>query len=177
MCYFGHRLAGAVAPAESARSRRCPAPLGGACRPQPRALGRAAPPTPAPARLVLVAASRGPGSGPLPGGGSGGGSGAGRPVCSGSAEPAHSTPRRARRPRGEERRRRRREGRARCCEAGGSAERPCAEAAAEDVPPCAVLRAGLAILLRSGGTRLGFPPVMSPGQRGKATHSRAAAEA
>lgn len=44
-------------------------------------------------------------------------------------------------------------------------------------PPCAVPRAGLAILRRSGGTRLGSPPVMSPGRRGKATHSRAAAEA
>lgn len=132
---------------------------------RPGAIGGAAPPLPRPG-----ASSPPPAAPPTPS--PSGGGGAGRPVCSGSAEPAHSAHGRARRPRGEERRRRAGPGAAR----RGSAERPCA-GAAEAGSPCAVPRAGLAILRRSGGTRLGFPPVMSPGQQGKATHSRAAAEA
>lgn len=68
-------------------------------------------------------------------------------------------------------------GQARCCEAGRRRSDPAPGRRRRTGPPCAVPRAGLAILRRSGGARRGSPPVMSPGRRGKATHSRAAAEA
>lgn len=139
-------------------------PAAGARRPRPGAIGGAAPTAPAPAR------HRRPRPRPRP---------PPRRRRRGAARVSGTPSLRTRRPGGHGGRGARSGGGAGRAGPGaakrGSAERPCAGAAAG--PPCALPRAGLAILRRSGGTRLGSPPVMSPGQRGKATHSRAAAEA
>lgn len=165
MCYFRRQRAAGATPAEPGRSGRSPPPRGGGPQAAARGYRRgrphrpgsgspppAAPPAPAPSP---AAARGGPSARAAPSlrtrrpGGHGG-----RGARSGGGGAGRAGPGAAKR---------------------GSAERPCAGAAAG--PPCALPRAGLAILRRSGGTRLGSPPVMSPGQRGKATHSRAAAEA